>query len=137
MTMEDEKGIKLEGPHQPATEQDVEAAREWRARKDAEIAALRYENEKLRRLAEDSERWRVAYQSGKAKLYAMGGVVADAALAHLPCNEGQLDRNSRRLLIEPWCGPIRERAVAAESELATLRKRVEELEAERSINPKT
>lgn len=73
-------------------------------------------------VAYHSERWRQAYQKGKHELYAMGGAVAEAAFAHLPCNEGQLDRKSRRLLIDQWTAPFREQLIAAESELSRLRE---------------
>jgi len=65
--------------------------------RDATIADLE------RRLAEAtnalmvSEQYRRAYRSGKMALYSMGGEVCDAAMKHLPCGEGPLDRYTMKI----------------------------------------
>jgi len=61
--------------------------------RDEALAKLRKTEEAL--LA--SENFRRAYQDGKGNLYAMGGIIAEAAMQYLPCNEGGIDRFSARL----------------------------------------
>jgi hypothetical protein len=65
---------------------------------EATIARLTAERDELRRCLEVSEDFRKAYQDGKYKMYAQGGLVCEAAASFLPCGEGPLDRKADSLL---------------------------------------
>jgi uncharacterized coiled-coil protein SlyX len=49
----------------------------------------------------NSEEYRRAYQAGKMALYSMGTPFTEAAMQHLPCGEGALDRRFTRLIEMP------------------------------------
>lgn len=61
-----------------------------------EAESLTKERDGLKNAYENEAKWRKAYQEGKGKLYELGGVIADAAMAHLPCNEAGVDRFFRQ-----------------------------------------
>lgn len=98
-------------------ERQLKAALAANREKDAEI-------ERLKNLLKASEDWRTAYQDGKYKLYAMGGDICDAAADHLPCGEGQLDRQAQKLIGRPEIRSEVMRATRAEAELSSLRASV-------------
>lgn len=81
----------------------------------AALAEMQGKVDAALKLAEASERWRLAYQEGKEKLYAMGGAIAEAALDNLPCNEGGLDRLSRQVFLYP-------QLATAQAEVARLKE---------------
>lgn len=58
------------------------------------------ENKQLKDILYYSEQWRQAYRKGKLAMYAMGGVVADAAMKHLPSSEAALERAAIKALGE-------------------------------------
>ena len=52
------------------------------------IEALTAERDKLKTHYEAEVKFRKFYEEGKGNLYSMGGAIAEAAMEHLPCNEG-------------------------------------------------
>lgn len=62
------------------------------------VVELEDENKRLKEALIASEQFRRAYREGKLKMYAEGGVVQEAAMRLLPCDEGPLMREVRALL---------------------------------------
>jgi hypothetical protein len=88
-------GIRANLAGCPRTQAEVVAAR---VDLKAKLEAAEGRIAELKRALEASESFRKAYQSGKYKLYSMGGDICEAAAEHLPCSEGPLDRVSDAML---------------------------------------
>jgi hypothetical protein len=54
------------------------------------------EADELRKMYEAEVKWRKSYQDGKGELYSKGGVIAEAAMECLPCNEAGVDQFFRK-----------------------------------------
>ncbi len=78
-----------------------------------EIRKLKAERDDLLASFKASETWRKAYQKGKGKLYAMGGVIAEAAMSCLPCSEGALDQRHMKYIETPYVDSIKRERDAA------------------------
>lgn len=70
-------------------------------RLEAKVEELEQEKEEMRKVLENSEQYRRAYQAGKIELYSMGEPFTGAAMQHLPCGEGELDRRFTKLIEMP------------------------------------
>lgn len=105
------------GPERPAADAYVEHV-------PALIAALRQawaREAELRETLTASEEARKLYQEGKYALYAMGGEIQQAAIAHLPCGESGLDSRFRAF------GET-EKVQALRTELTRLRAALQEIQ---------
>ena len=68
---------------------------------EAQLAAVTQERDTLKETLSSSEEYRRAYQAGKMALYSMGSPFTEAAMEHLPCGEGALDRRFTKLIEMP------------------------------------
>lgn len=59
-----------------------------------------------------SEEYRRAYQAGKMAMYSMGEPFTSAAMDHLPCGEGALDRRFAKLIEMPRIAALQQQVSA-------------------------
>lgn len=121
----------------------IQDARRIAAAQAEKIVELEAQLAEVKNALMVSEEYRVAYEDGKGRLYAMGGEICEAAATHLPCGEGPLGRYTRN--IEREHSPqlvarmkeLVEKYNALEAQLAKARQdteRLDRLEAQSDIS---